>query len=173
MTKAIRILIAVAFSLLVISAIFFFSEQKGGDSHKESGKIAEKLSEMIVSASKENSYTDYQKKTLTIALDRPIRKFAHLFIYFCLGFILYLSAVFIQKDKRRPIFILVCLFIVIGIAFVDEINQFYTEGRGSSMKDILIDTAGGAAGIYFYYIITDLIGHIKSLFKKQEQDKNT
>ncbi len=172
MTKAIRILIAAAFLLLAVSGIFFFSEQKGSDSHKESGKIAEKLAEKMIYMSEEEGYNEYQKQILVKALDRPIRKCAHLFIYFCLGFLIYISAVFIQKDKRKPIYILVCVFIIIAIAFADEVNQFYTEGRGSSITDIFIDIAGGAAGMYFYYIITDFFGHVKSLFKKEDQDIN-
>ena len=165
MTKIIRILIALAFCLIAVSAIFFFSEQKGSESHIESSHVAAKLVEMITSSSKEG-FTNDEKKVITRALDYPLRKCAHLFIYFCLGFILYLSSVFIHKDKHRPIFILICCIIVIVIAFVDEINQFYTAGRGSSFKDVLIDTVGGMAGIYFYYIITDFIGRVKNLLKR-------
>lgn len=168
MTKIIRILIALAFSMLAISAIFFFSEQKGVDSHQESGKVAAKLAETITTSSGKK-YSENELKTLERALDYPIRKCAHLFIYFCLGFILYLSVVFIQKNKRNPLFILLCLFIIIAVATADEINQLFKEGRGSSAVDVLIDTIGGAAGIYFYYIVTDFIGHVKSLFVKPQK----
>lgn len=169
MTKIIRILIALAFCLIAVSAIFFFSEQKGSTSHMESGRFAAKLSEMITSSS-DTKFSATDRIILTKALDFPIRKCAHLFIYFCLGFILYLSAVFIQKDKRNPVFILICLLLVIAVASADEINQMFKEGRGSSALDVLIDTIGGAAGIYFYYIITDFIGHVRSLFDRSEKN---
>ena len=168
MSRIIRIFIALAFSLIAISVIFFFSEQNGSASHKESGKFASVLAEEITSASTKISFTEEEKKTVARALNYPLRKCAHLMIYFGLGFILYLSVVFIQTGKRKPIFILICLFIIIAVASADEINQFYTEGRGSSIKDVFIDTAGGAAGIYFYYIITDFIGHVKKLFYRQD-----
>ena len=167
MNKLIRVLIALAFSMLAISAIFFFSEQNGSASHQESNQLATKLAEEITSLSTKTSFPNNEKNTVARALNHPLRKCAHLLIYFCLGFILYLSAVFIQAGKRKPVFILVCLLIIIMVACADEINQFFTEGRGSSVKDVLIDTVGGALGIYFYYIITDFIGHVKDLFRKQ------
>ena len=169
MSKAIRILIAVACSFLVISAIFFFSEQSGGESYSQSTKVASALAKAITSMANDK-FSERDLKTLEKALNLPVRKMAHLSIYFGLGFVLYLSVIFVLKGKSRPVFIWACLLVVIAVATADEINQYFQEGRGSSATDVLIDTVGGALGIYFYYIITDFVGHVKNLFKKKESN---
>jgi VanZ family protein len=167
MSKTIKILIALACSLLVVSAIFFFSEQSGEESHEKSGKVASSLAKTIADMSN-GAIKDYELRYIEKALDYPVRKFAHLSIYFGLGFVFYLSAVLIQNGKKRPLFILVCLVLVVLVASADEINQFFKDGRGASFKDVLIDTAGGALGVYFYYILTDFAGHVKALFKGKD-----
>ena len=166
MTKTIRVLIAIACTMIAVSAIFFFSEQSGTESHEVSSKAAEGIAHMMTDNSS-RSFSEKDMKILVNALDYPIRKIAHLSIYFFLGFVMYISVVFVQKEKMRPALILPCLLFVILVATADEVNQFYNEGRGSSPADVLIDTVGGALGIYFYYMITDFIGHVKKLFRKQ------
>ena len=162
MKKNVRILFAVIIIMITISAIFFFSEQTGNDSHAESMQVAGKIAELIASNS-EQTFSENDIQIISKALNHPIRKLAHIFIYFCLGFVTYASTVLIQTKKKRPSYILLCLLIVISVAFADEINQFYSGGRGSSVTDVVIDTAGGVLGIYFYFIITDFAGHIKAL----------
>ncbi len=174
MIKSIRIIIAVLCSLVVISGIFFFSEQSGGQSHAESGKVAEIIAKAITAPVRDN-YSDKEIKVLVKALDYPVRKLAHLSIYFCLGLVSYLSMLFIWKGERKQIFILVCIGIVIVVAATDEINQFYKDGRGASVTDVFIDTVGGILGIYFYYFITDFVRHLKSLlhYKEKKNDENS
>ena len=165
MKKTIRIIIAMLFWAIAIVVIFFFSDQDGDTSHIESGQVSKKAAEVITSMT-ESAFSEREVKTVARALEKPIRKCAHLLIYFSLGLILHLALRFVLWGEKHPKLVFLCLFIVFAVACADEINQYYNKDRGSSVADVFLDTIGGAAGIYFYFFVTDLIGHIKNLFKK-------
>ncbi len=159
--KAIKIMVILFFISLSIAAIFFFSDQTGDNSHTESRLVADRIAEFITSDS-ENAATNKEIEIISRALDKPIRKLAHLFIYFCLGFIVFTSVRVLGLGKSRPVCILFCILFVVAIASADEFNQMFKEGRGASLKDVVIDTVGGTIGIYFYFIITDFIKRFKA-----------
>ena len=72
--------------------------------------------------------------------------------------------------KKYLSLMLVLALMLTSVSFVasaDEINQYFKDGRGSSVSDVLLDTIGGTLGIYFYYIVTDFIGHVRGLLGKK------
>jgi VanZ family protein len=166
MTKAVRILLAIAVTLISIATIFFFSEQPGSVSHTSSMKVAEWTAERIIKMSPSANYSAGNATVLAKALDYPIRKLAHLFIYFMLGLIVYLGLRFVLADKMRPAFAFLVILLVFLTACADEINQYFNVARGASFGDVILDTVGGTLGMYFFHIIQDFIMHIKSLFRK-------
>ena len=166
MPKLVKIFLAIAVALISIAAIFFFSEQSGSVSHSSSMKVAERVAEDLVKMSPSAQNTN-GIVLLSKALDYPIRKLAHLFIYFMLGLIIYLCLRFVLAEKVHPSYAFLVIIFVFLVACADEINQHFTVGRGASFKDIILDTIGGTLGIYFFNMIKDFIMHIRSLFRKK------
>lgn len=91
-----------------------------------------------------------------------IRKWAHIFIYFLLGFFFVLSLGKLSFKK----FILSFLFIL-GFAFCDEFYQSTIPGRVYTLKDIKIDFYGGSIGIFTASFLKGVFHTIqKRLLKK-------
>ena len=82
------------------------------------------------------------------ALNYGVRKLAHFSIYFFIG----LATIFYIDDKKlkNTNKLWLCLLLVLGFAFFDEVHQIYT-GRHFSYVDILIDFSGGILAIVLYY----------------------
>lgn len=81
-----------------------------------------------------------------------IRKFAHFAEYAILAF--FASRAFLLSSQtilRRFWFCFAFLFIAF-VASVDECNQSFNPARTSSIYDVLIDCAGGAATIFLWRI---------------------
>ncbi len=166
MPRVYKILVTVAVILLSISAIFFFSEQSGTDSHTESLKVAKIAATGILRMTPSVNCNSSEINKLALLLDYPIRKLAHLFIYFMLGFIAYAGTRFALENKFRPLFALIIILLIFIVACADEINQYYSVGRGAAFSDVIIDTIGGIMGIYFFHILKDFASHVKQLFHK-------
>lgn len=158
-------MILCAIALILVAIIFFFSEQTGGQSHTTSRQVATYIA---------NDWNDlfslkldeYSLSLLIKILDGPIRKLAHVIEYLLLGFGVYGTIYLISNKKSKLLHVILTLVLVIIVASVDEINQFYSVGRGSTVKDVIIDTIGGSIGIYLVIIIKDFITHIKNIFCK-------
>ena len=57
------------------------------------------------------------------------------------------------------------LFITLFYAVLDEYHQIFVIGRGSSVKDVLIDFIGGIIGMAIYYIVYYLSHRIRKVRK--------
>jgi len=172
MNKIYRFLFSILLMFLLVAAIFFFSEQSGTDSNSISKQVSYKIAE-----SWENTFSSKVSTSniefLAGKLNGPVRKAAHLSIYALLGFGACLGCNFVFGTKNmRFIHIICCILFVVLIASCDEINQFYSGGRGASAKDVLIDTIGGSFGIYFVFMIRDFCGHIKTGIQRSRDHRN-
>lgn len=74
-----------------------------------------------------------------------VRKIAHFMEYMAVGFLSF-SIVVMWSDRLRKWFLIVLGQLVISAA-LDEFHQYFVPGRYASVKDVLIDTAGGVTGI--------------------------
>ena len=103
--------------------IFFFSNQSGDVSVMVSNGMKDILTK-----------NEFLNK---LFLFFPIRKCAHIFLYFMLSFLIYK----VGKDKI-PLKYLYFLnvFICFTYAIIDELHQLFVFDRGASVKDVLIDT---------------------------------
>lgn len=80
-----------------------------------------------------------------------VRKNAHFIAYFILG-ILLLNA--IRKNGNLQFrYISLAFAVSVLYAISDEIHQLFIDGRSGEIRDVLIDSAGAAAGIAAYCLI--------------------
>lgn len=74
-----------------------------------------------------------------------IRKGAHFFTYFLIGFFWFLG---LKKRVRHEwLTILLSVLLAIGYASFDELRQSFNPGRTGLMADVILDTAGAVVGI--------------------------
>lgn len=124
-----------------MALIFSFSAQQGSTSGSLSGSIVDFILSviqfMLPSA-------NINRETLHFL----IRKGAHFTVYLVLGGLSAhaLSSHQIKGWKR----FLYALLISTLYAISDEIHQGFVPGRGPSIRDVLIDSAGAATGAGFY-----------------------
>ena len=77
-----------------------------------------------------------------------MRKLAHVCVYFVLSFVL-LRALRRGRPSWRLSWALRALGLVMAIALLDELHQYYVPGRGSSIRDVILDTAAAALALVF------------------------
>lgn len=121
-------------SIVVMGIIFWFSNQNGEESLKQSNFILEYLKEILE------------------VFNLDVRKLAHFTIYLILGSCYFLS--FKTLDKRAATMSLGLVFLY---ACTDEFHQGFIPGRGPSFKDVLIDTFGGFLGIISLLLLRFLV----------------
>lgn len=74
-----------------------------------------------------------------------LRKGAHFFSYFIIGFFWFLG---LQKRVRHEwLTILLAVLLSMGYASFDELRQSFNPGRTALMADVLLDTAGAIVGV--------------------------
>lgn len=79
-----------------------------------------------------------------------IRKNAHFFAYFLLG-ILLVNAIG-NWNNLRDRDLLTSFIIAMLYAASDEFHQLFIDGRSGELRDVLIDSAGAATGIFVCWI---------------------
>ncbi|MGL5050161.1 MAG: VanZ family protein [Fusobacteriaceae bacterium] len=130
--------------VITILAIFYFSSQPG----------------LVSKAQTENfrHFFGISYKVLGI----NFRKWAHVFIYFLLGFLFILSLGKLTLKK----FILSFFFILI-FGFFDELYQSQIPRRISTLKDVKIDFYGGSAGIFLASFLKIVFQSIQKRLSKK------
>ncbi len=132
-------IIAYAPLFLWIGVIFFFSSRQGSMS-----KTSVFIRPILLFL-----FPDAPEETLVI-YHGYIRKFAHFAEYFVLAFLAFrafsASNGFLRKYRFPASFIL-----VFSIASLDEFNQSFLASRTGSIRDVLLDTAGGLTILMILY----------------------
>lgn len=80
-----------------------------------------------------------------------IRKGVHFFIFAVLGFLMLLLCRLLIKNKLRVVTI--AWVSIVFYASLDEIHQYYTDGRSALWQDVVIDSIGGLFGIGLGYVM--------------------
>ena len=96
-----------------------------------------------------------------------VRKSAHV-ILFCLLSVLCFIVIY-EIKKSVKISTLVSFSITFIYAFIDEIHQLFIPGRGSQIRDVLIDSIGAIMGLIFINLIFMLKNRIKESYSKNVQ----
>ena len=74
-----------------------------------------------------------------------VRKTAHFAEYMAVGFLSYGTAVLWSRRLGKWFLTVLCQLFISGA--LDEFHQYWVPGRHASVRDVLIDTAGGLAGM--------------------------
>ena len=125
-------------TLFCAAAIFIFSMQSGDQSAElSSGLLAHILAFAKGVPVSEITYEQLLKYSFLM------RKAAHFTIFFTLGiFSCWTAWGFFRKNHM-----IISLIFCILYACTDEIHQFFSEGRGPAVRDVLIDSAGAFTGV--------------------------
>lgn len=93
-----------------------------------------------------------------------VRKSAHI-ILFCLLSILCFMVIY-EIKKNIKISTLISFSITLIYACIDEIHQLFIPGRGTQIRDILIDSIGAIIGLIVINLILMLKNKIKKSYSK-------
>ena len=142
-------------TVAVMVMIFLFSSKTVDESRKESNFISLRLIRIIV---KDYDELPEQEQALAMEkLDAVVRKIAHFSEFCLLAFLLRVTLEcwfgFSGKPRNANKLSLQALLGGFIYACSDEFHQIFVPGRGSSISDILIDTAGVILGILLALLI--------------------
>lgn len=116
--------------------IFWFSAQVADDSQEMSDFFVRLLDALFSLDIMKNEIIQDMTSFL-------VRKAAHMSEYAILAILLGLT---IREYKKEP-WLLLALTATAAYAATDEFHQLFVPGRSGQLKDVLIDTAGGALGL--------------------------
>lgn len=127
--------------------IFLFSNDTGVVSTKKSDGFIIKFIENVI----RRDLNDQEKNKWKTYLVKPVRKGAHLAVYFVLGLLIFnFIREFISAGYKS-------IFLSIGISFLyacsDEFHQLFISGRSGQINDVLLDTIGASAGVLLFSLI--------------------
>ncbi len=126
--------------------IFMFS----ADSAEESTGISRKVTDMLMRAyyklfGNGNAPVVPAGEYVGLVYEDAVRKLAHFAEYMAVGLLSFgIFVMWISSWKRGAGIVIVQLILS---AALDEFHQYFVPGRYASVKDVLIDTAGGIMGI--------------------------
>lgn len=142
---------SIVLSLLLVVAvmvmIYSFSAQTGEESGAMSGKLTTWVLNLLVPDFANFSPEKQEAVRSTVGL--IVRKLAHFSEYALLGFSLMLHIAQIQKKTAVCLPVLWAWGIGTLYAASDEFHQGFVAGRGPSIVDVTIDSAGVIAGVLF------------------------
>jgi VanZ family protein len=115
-----------------MAVIFLLSNEPSSVSSERSGDIVEVVKTLGTSLPND-------------ALTFITRKLAHIIAYFILGILMFFVVRAYAPNTRKAI--LVSLLFVCLYAVTDEFHQTFVPGRSGEVRDVLIDTTAGAAGV--------------------------
>jgi len=141
-TRMLRLMLVVI-TLLLITGIFLLSNQPASKSGALSLTIATHSLPYV------EKWTG-QEMTIT-QWNHTLRKLAHFSLYFFLASIIMVLSRVHGWSWRKSLF--VSLFISMSYAIIDETHQWFVDGRGASVRDVAIDSAGAMLGIVAVYLV--------------------
>ncbi len=159
-----------ALSVLIMVAIFNFSAQNAAASSKTSGSVVTVILKTFYPHFLE--LTQSGKAELVKIFQVIVRKGAHFFVYFLLGFnVLGFFSTF--SLKKTKIFLFSWLFCVLYLVS-DEFHQLFSTGRSGNIKDVLLDSLGSLFGILLLlFLLNFLYKKGKVMRKKVLIEQNT
>ena len=136
--------------------IFWFSAQVADDSQEMSDFFVHLLDAVF-------SLDIMRNEIIRDMTSFLVRKAAHMSEYAVLAILFGLT---IREYKKEP-WLLPALAATAAYAATDEFHQLFVPGRSGQLKDVLIDTAGGALGL----VLLALILYLKRRRKMKEIEK--
>lgn len=137
--------VAAILLILLYLLIFAFSGQDGEKSGSLSSMISEKCAEFLNVISGKH-WTQTAIDSIAAYFEHPIRKLAHFSEYACMGVLLY-GMWRPWKERNRKLYRMIMLWVFIS-AGADEFHQLFVPGRYGCFVDVVLDTCGGAFGLF-------------------------
>lgn len=165
LSKKIKVIICISLVLAWIICCFKFSQMDGQTSNSKSKSTINKALTTVAEFSNDLGVTDVntesnKKYTIIDKINMPLRKCAHIGIYFVLGMILLTLLTNIEIES--PIKYIVTIIIILMYATVDEYHQTFVPNRTGQISDVLIDLFGGVVACVFMRFFDDLKNRKKS-----------
>ena len=153
MNKSFYRIVAGVLTLLWMSTIFWFSNQPATESGEMSGELCQKI---VEDANRVLNLQLNGKEIHQMAdkLEYPVRKAAHMTEYAILGLLSF--SFYFSGDRRKHCYgkaLLTAAF----YAATDEFHQYFVPGRSAEIRDVCIDTAGAAIGLFLLYLFWKII----------------
>ena len=138
-------------TLLVMALIFFFSTQNGESSSETSSRVVRIILSLFIRGF--GKMGESEQAALISEYSHIVRKAAHFTEFAALGFCfsVYLSTR--ERKMKIPKRGLGALVFSALYALSDEAHQMLSDGRGPSLIDSAIDTAGAFTGIIIALLI--------------------
>ena len=143
--------IAVCLLIAVYIMIFLFSADDAAESSSLSVAVTRKLINLYYHFFSGNNNAVLTVPVVTDDAEAIVRKMAHFTEYMAVGFLSFgIAVIWMQRIKAGIVAVTLQVFLSAGL---DEIHQYFVPGRYASFRDVLIDTAGGIAGIMIVFLM--------------------
>ena len=149
--KKVITVIAVCLLIAVYIMIFLFSADDAAESSSLSVSVTRKLINLYYHFFSGNNNAVLTVPVVTDDAEAIVRKMAHFTEYMAVGFLSFgIAVIWMQRIKAGLVAVILEVFLSAGL---DEIHQYFVPGRYASFRDVLIDTAGGIAGIMIVFLM--------------------
>lgn len=148
--------------IFMMAFIFYMSAQPAGISSGMSGQVCRILCEVAVPGFEELPAA--RQQTIIDGMGFWVRKSAHFIEYAVLGMLMYLTAGYYEKSRKRVFWM--SLAAGVFYAVTDEVHQYFVPGRSCELRDVMIDGSGVLMGI----IILLFLGIIKRKTAKRRPE---
>ncbi|MCI7042611.1 MAG: VanZ family protein [Lachnospiraceae bacterium] len=149
--KKVITVIAVCLLIAVYIMIFLFSADDAAESSSLSVSVTRKLINLYYHFFSGNNNAVLTVPVVTDDAEAIVRKMAHFTEYMAVGFLSFgIAVIWMQRIKAGIVAVTLQVFLSAGL---DEIHQYFVPGRYASFRDVLIDTAGGIAGIMIVFLM--------------------
>ena len=149
--KKVITVIAVCLLIAVYIMIFLFSADDAAESSSLSVAVTRKLINLYYHFFSGNNNAVLTVPVVTDDAEAIVRKMAHFTEYMAVGFLSFgIAVIWMQRIKAGIVAVTLKVFLSAGL---DEIHQYFVPGRYASFRDVLIDTAGGIAGIMIVFLM--------------------
>lgn len=149
--KKVITVIAVCLLIAVYIMIFLFSADDAAESSSLSVSVTRKLINLYYHFFSGNNNAVLTVPVVTDDAEAIVRKMAHFTEYMAVGFLSFgIAVIWMQRIKAGIVAVTLQVFLSAGL---DEIHQYFVPGRYASFRDVLIDTAGGIAGIVIVFLM--------------------
>lgn len=142
---ALRFLPALAWYAL----IFWFSSKTAAASGGQSSGLLGRLLDAASPAYASSGLQAFAVETLSF----PVRKAAHMFLYFILALLLLHALTHLVQSGRRKHLWIFAPFLCAALAALDEYHQTLVPGRSGEPRDVLVDLCGAILALGLWALV--------------------
>ena len=158
-----RLAVYTVLTASVMLAIYLMSAQDGS----ESGSLSDGFLKSFIGSVLSRILPRLTDK----GFDYDIRKYGHMFEYFCLGICTFLmfSEIFLRRKHRAAETFLSAWTLSFLYACSDEFHQRFVPGRAGRFTDVMIDSVGFTSAVIIMLLIFLLYRYFQMRKKKKPE----